>query len=114
MNTSLYACGPPSWLPGILKRASQTPVATLIKQVWEMPCGDVIRKDADAIAYTDVFTASLKSISQICHARASQSGSRKAPRMSAGKPQQVVENGQRHQAEQQRQADPLPHQLRGD
>ena len=22
---SLYACGPPSWLPGILKRASQTP-----------------------------------------------------------------------------------------
>ena len=28
MNTSLYACGPPSWLPGILKRVSQTPVAT--------------------------------------------------------------------------------------
>ena len=25
MNTSLYACGPPSWLPGILKQVSHTP-----------------------------------------------------------------------------------------
>ena len=31
-----------------------------------MPCGDVIRTDADAIAYTDVFTASPKGISHTC------------------------------------------------
>ena len=31
-----------------------------------MPCGDVIRTDADAIAYMDVFTASPKGICQTC------------------------------------------------
>ena len=31
-----------------------------------MPFGDVIRKDADAIAYMDVFTASPKGICQTC------------------------------------------------
>ena len=33
---------------------------------WEMPFGDVIRTDADAIAYMDVFTASPKGICQTC------------------------------------------------
>ena len=39
MNTSLYACGPPSWLPGILKRVSRTPVATRqMDRFWTDTC----------------------------------------------------------------------------
>ena len=74
MNTSLYACGPPSWLPSILKRASHTPAWLLEAGFWQTPAGDAVRTDADDIAYMDVFTASPAGVWQTCIQQANQTG----------------------------------------